>query len=89
MAGDKQSFRASKAFDLLTAAPLIAWYGLSVGSSAIRCARLLTNSPAQLGAHTKLEIASQLAAGAFLGVQLLLFLFRRTPIAKAPGVLPG
>jgi len=88
VAGDKQSFRASRAFDLLTAAPLIAWYGLSVGSIAIRCARLLTNSPAQLGAHTKLEIASQLAAGAFLGVQLLLFLFRRTPFAKAPGVLP-
>ena len=88
MASDTQSFGASKAFDLLAAAPLIAWYGFSVGGIAIRCARLLANSPAPLGAHVMLEIASQMAAGAFLGVQLVLFLFRRAPIAKASGALP-
>jgi hypothetical protein len=63
VASDKQPFRASKAFDLLTAAPLIAWYGLSVDGIAIRCARLLTSLLAPPDAHIKLEIASQMAAG--------------------------
>lgn len=88
MLDSMQSFRSSKAFDLLTATPLIVWYGFSVGGVAIRAARLLANLPPGLGAQFILGIASQLASGVFLGVQLVLFFVRRAPIAKAPGVPP-
>lgn len=88
VASDKLPFRASRAFDILSAAPLIGWYGFSVGGIAIRSWRTLASLPPGPDAQVILGITSQLASGAFLGVQLILFLFRRAPLAKAPGFLP-
>ena len=85
---DKRPFRATKAFDLLTAAPLVIWYGFAVGGIAIRSSRALTSLAFVPDWPAILNICSQLATGVFLGVQLVLFLVRRVPIAKAPGILP-
>jgi hypothetical protein len=40
---DKRPFRATKVFDLLSAAPLVGWYGFAVGGIAIRSGRALTS----------------------------------------------
>jgi protein-S-isoprenylcysteine O-methyltransferase Ste14 len=88
LASDKLPFRASKAFDILAAAPLVGWYGFSVGAIAMRSWRALANFPAGADAQVAIGIASELTSGVFLGVQLVLFLLRRAPLAKAPGFLP-
>jgi protein-S-isoprenylcysteine O-methyltransferase Ste14 len=85
---DKRPFRATKAFDLLTAAPLVGWYGFAVVGIAIRGSRALTSLASEPDWPFILNICSQLATGVFLGVQLVLFLVRRVPIAKASGILP-
>lgn len=85
---DKRPFRATKAFDLLTVAPLVGWYGFAVVGITIRSSRALAGLASEPDLPSILNICSQLATGVFLGVQLVLFLVRRVPIAKAPGILP-
>ena len=88
MPGAKKPFLESKAFDVLATAPLIVWYGFAVAGIGIRSVRLISSLPSGADWRALLDLGSQLATALFLGLQVVLFLVRRLPLAKAPGIAP-
>jgi protein-S-isoprenylcysteine O-methyltransferase Ste14 len=84
----KPSFVESRAFDLLAAAPLIVWYGFAIAGIAIKNAGLVAHLSLETDGKTLLDLASQVASALFIGLQMVLFLIRRLPVGKAPGILP-
>ena len=88
MPGAKKPFLESKAFDVLATAPLIVWYGFAVAGIGIRSVRLISGLPSWPDWSAFLDLGSQLATALFLGLQVVLFLVRRLPLAKAPGIVP-
>lgn len=79
------SFRETRAFDLLAASPFIVFYFFAVAGIAIKIAPRLS---APFDASGPLDIASQAVTMIFLGVQIVLFIVRRPPKAKSPGLAP-
>ncbi|MGZ5935613.1 MAG: methyltransferase family protein [Rhizomicrobium sp.] len=88
MPGAKKPFLESKTFDVLATAPLIVWYGFAVAGIGIRSVRLISDLPSWPDWHVLIDLGSQLATALFLGLQVVLFLVRRLPLAKAPGIAP-
>jgi protein-S-isoprenylcysteine O-methyltransferase Ste14 len=94
-AGRLKALRRSKLYDLLTAAPLIAWYLLSAAQvlpaliQQFALARLfIQTDPSVLPASLVLGILARGATLLFLGVLVLMFVVRRVPQRTAPGVWP-
>jgi protein-S-isoprenylcysteine O-methyltransferase Ste14 len=78
----------TKLYDLLAAAPLILWYALAIwqlapGLAAEAAALWPAYRPGAL-----LDLTARAATLVFLGLQIVLFLIRRVPQAKAPGIGP-
>lgn len=84
-----RAFRETKAYDLLAALPVIAWFGLSIGNmiAGLRTAIEQADNAA-LDFRTAMAIASHLGAIAFLTLAMILLAIRRMPKAKAKGLLP-
>lgn len=78
----------SKAYDLAAAAPLIVWYGVGIWERVPHIAQQCAALWSTFAAGPALEVASETATLGFLGLQIVLFLIRRVPQAKAPGLLP-
>lgn len=84
-----QQFRDTKAYDLLAASPLIAFYLFAVAGIMIRIAPEIARVAHHFDASAAFDAASQLLAMIFLGLQIVLFLLRRVPQARAHGFLPN
>ena len=81
-------FQSSKLYDVGAVAPLVLWYGLSIWGLAPKIAAECAQLRASFTPDTAMEVASEATTLAFLGLQIVLFLIRRLPQAKAPGVAP-
>ena len=88
MSSERRPFSESRAFDLLAASPLVVWYGFAVVGIALEVWRPLSEWTPSQGWEVLLNPVTQLSAGLFLGLQFVLFLVRRLPIAKAEGIAP-
>ena len=81
-------FRSSRLYDAGAVAPLILWYGLSIWGLAPKIAGECAALWASFVPDTAMEVASEATTLAFLGLQIVLFLIRRLPEAKARGIAP-
>jgi protein-S-isoprenylcysteine O-methyltransferase Ste14 len=78
----------TKLYDLLIVSPVIAFYGFAAVGIVI------LNEPraVQLATHFRwadaFDLAAKLMALVFIGLQIALFILRRPPRAKLPGLLP-
>ena len=88
MSAEKATFLESRAFDLLAASPLIVWYGFAVAGIAFQQFPAILHWHPSLGWNPLLRATTQLSTALFLGVQVVLFLIRRLPLAKAAGFAP-
>jgi protein-S-isoprenylcysteine O-methyltransferase Ste14 len=85
-----QKFRATKAYDLLAALPLILWYGLSAGQQVPGLARKIAAMKlADLDLHFAVALLAQLATFIVLVTMLIFLLIRMPPKAKAKGLIPS
>ena len=84
-----QQFRDTKAYDLLAASPLIAFYLFAAAGIVIRVAPEIARVAHHFDARAAFDAASQLLAMIFLGVQIALFIMRRVPMARAHGLIPN
>jgi len=83
-----QRFQNTKLFDLAAAAPLIVWYCIGIAGLL---PQLLNECRQLLSAFhltTLCAILSQTVSLAFLGLQIVLFVIRRTPERKSQGFVP-
>jgi protein-S-isoprenylcysteine O-methyltransferase Ste14 len=84
-----REFRRTKAYDFLAALPVIVWFGLSIGNMIAGLRTVIARmESAALDSVTALAVLPQLAAIAFLTLASVLLAVRRTPAAKAKGLLP-
>ena len=81
-------FQSSRLYDLGAVTPLILWYGLSIWGLAPKIAAECAQLQVSFAPGTAMDVASQATTLAFLGLQIVLFLIRRLPEAKARGVAP-
>ena len=72
----------SKLYDLASAGPLLACYGLGVGAQFSLLSQTLESG------EGRLKICSQLSNIVFLGLLMTLLVIRRPPVRKARGVVP-
>jgi protein-S-isoprenylcysteine O-methyltransferase Ste14 len=93
--GRFKALRRTKLYDLLTAAPLIAWYLLCAAQlitplrQQIALVRLfIATDPSVLPASLVLGIVARTATLFFLGALVVLFALRRVPQRTAPGFWP-
>lgn len=81
-------FRDTKLYDLLAVAPLTAWYSAGIAGMAPQIASLAQRYWHGQDLNAGLSAAAKFALLLFLGLQILLFVIRRVPIARREGVLP-
>ena len=84
-----QDFSRTKTFDLLMAAPLIAWFGYSAANirgPLANDAHALMVDPTNL--YTNLHFFSLLASVAFNLLLIWMLLVRTTPVRKSQGLVP-
>ncbi len=76
----------ARLLDLAAASPLIVWYAFAIAGLAMQIGGQIATStdPARLA----LSAGATLAAAAFLGLQIVLFVIRRLPVGKAEGWRP-
>ncbi len=76
----------ARLLDLAAASPLIVWYAFAIAGLAMQVGGQIATStdPARLA----LSAGAKLAAAAFLGLQIVLFVIRRLPVGKAEGWWP-
>jgi protein-S-isoprenylcysteine O-methyltransferase Ste14 len=90
-----EAFRRTKLYDLLAAAPLIAWYAFNVAqmlpplSQQIALVKLMIQTDVSvLPATLVLSTVSHVATLAFLAVLVVMFTVRRVPQRTVPGLYP-
>ena len=90
-----KTFRRTKLYDLLAAAPLIAWYGfcaaqmLPLVAQQIELVKLaLLTDPSVLPAELVLSTVAHVTTLAFLAILVVMFAVRRVPQRTAPGFYP-
>ena len=84
-----RTFERTKLYDLLTAMPLIAWYGFALTIQLPRLAHQIASLDlATADARVLAGIASNLATQVFFMVLALLMVLRRQPLGKASGFYP-
>lgn len=84
-----RAFERTKLYDLLAAAPLIAWYGFALTLQLPRLAHQIASLDlASPDAHDLAGIASNLATQLFFAVLASLMVLRRQPLGKASGFYP-
>jgi len=81
-------FANTKWFDLAAASPLIVFYLFATAGMIIKAIPELRGLAAHLDASHVLSIVSQVATLTFLDVQIVLFVIRYVPRARAAGFLP-
>ncbi len=76
----------ARLLDLAAASPLIVWYAFAIAGLAMQIGGQIATStdPARLA----LSAGATLAAAAFLGLQIVVFVIRRLPVGKAEGWRP-
>jgi protein-S-isoprenylcysteine O-methyltransferase Ste14 len=84
----RRRFVATRLFDTGAALPLILIYAVGVAVSFARTANEIAGWPPQHPWRSLLVIGLNLATIAFAGVQIILFVIRRLPEARATGVMP-
>jgi len=89
VAGLFRTFERTKLYDLLAAAPLIAWYAFLVSVQLPPLVRQIAAlDPSAPDAGVIAGMAAKLATQAFLVVAALLLALRRVPLRKASGFGP-
>ena len=90
-----KALRRTKLYDLLAAAPLIAWYAFNAAqmlpplSQQIALVKLMIQTDVSvLPATLVLKTVSQVATLAFLAVLVVMFTVRRVPQRTMPGLYP-
>ncbi len=84
-----RTFERTKLYDLLAAAPLIAWYGFALTLQLPRLAHQIASLDlATVDTRGLAGIASNLATQVFFAVLASLMVLRRQPLGKAPGFYP-
>ncbi|MGP0090656.1 MAG: methyltransferase family protein [Xanthobacteraceae bacterium] len=84
-----QTFERTKLYDLLAAAPLVAWYGFLVTLQLPALAhQIAVLDLATADARVLAGLASKLATQVFFVLLALLLALRRKPLAKASGLYP-
>ena len=84
-----RTFEQTKLYDLLTASPLIAWYGFALTMQLPRIAQQIASlDPATGDAHVLAGLALNFATQVFSMVLMLLTVLRRQPLGKASGFYP-
>jgi len=78
----------TKWFDLAAASPLIIFYAFAISGMIINAIPDLRSITAHFDISRGLSVVSQIATMTFLGVQIVLFVIRRLPRARASGFLP-
>jgi protein-S-isoprenylcysteine O-methyltransferase Ste14 len=87
--GSLAAFRGTKAYDLLAAAPLIAWYGFCLAHQLPALARQIAQTDfAAADVRLLAGLASKIATAIFFIVLAVLLALRRTPRAKTAGLYP-
>ena len=81
-------FARTKVFDILAVLPLIVFYAFAVAGMAIMARPEFIRLLAAFNWPSALDLASEAVLALFLALQIVLFLRRRPPSAKAQGVLP-
>jgi protein-S-isoprenylcysteine O-methyltransferase Ste14 len=82
-------FRRTKAYDFLAALPVIVWFGLSIGNLIANLRNAIeTTESAAFDFRTAIAIVPHLGVISFLTLAMVLLAVRRTPKAKAKGLLP-
>ncbi len=81
-------FSRTRMFDILAVLPLIVFYAFAVAGMAIKAKPGFMRLLAAFSWTAALDLASQAVVAIFLGLQIVLFLRRRPPSAKAQGILP-
>ena len=84
-----KALQQTKAYDLLATSPLIVWYGLCVSARLPALVRQIAAAdPTTVDLLAVSSIVSKFASLAFISVLIALLVFRDTPQAKAPGLMP-
>ena len=78
----------TKLYDLRAAAPLILWYALAIWQLAPDLAAEAAALWPAYRPGALLDLTARAATLIFLGLQIVLFVIRRVPQAKAPGIAP-
>lgn len=78
----------AKLYDVAAAVPLMAWYGLAIRGLGPQVAHQWMALAEGFALRPALSAAAQTATLLFLGLQIVLFLIRRLPEAKAEGIAP-
>src|SRR5450631_1701279 len=84
-----KAFQSTKLYDLLTAMPLIAWYGFLMSSQVpILVNQILSLDVATADARFYASLASKLATQLFFMALAMLMVVRRKPLGKLSGFSP-
>jgi len=84
-----KAFQSTKLYDLLTAMPLIAWYGFLMSSQVpILVNQILSLDVATADARFYASLASKLATQLFFMALAMLMVVRRKPLGKMSGFYP-
>ena len=84
-----RAFQGTKAYDLLAAAPLIAWYGFCLAHQLPLLARQIAGTElASADLHTLAGLAARIATPIFFVVLGLLLVLRHKPVARTQGLYP-
>ncbi len=84
-----RAFERTKIYDLVTASPVVAWYGISEYQQfSILAAQITARPPADLDAVFVVGILSQIVSLIFIPVVSVMILLRHVPIAKTSGLFP-
>ncbi len=76
----------ARLIDLAATLPLIIWYVFAVAGLAIQVKAQISKPTDQLG--LALSVGTKLASAVYFGLQIVLFLVRRSPVGKAKGWRP-
>jgi protein-S-isoprenylcysteine O-methyltransferase Ste14 len=89
LAARLEALRGTKVYDLLAAAPLIAWYGVCVAKRFPELARyVMATDWGTADIATLSNIASKFASLIFITAIIVLLALRHTPRAKTSGLVP-
>jgi len=84
-----KAFQETKLYDFLAAMPVMLWFGVSISNMLLA----LANDPAQWPAGNwdlryAVALVARITSILFIGLVLVLLVVRRTPKAKAKGLMP-
>lgn len=84
-----REFEKTKLYDFLAATPMMGWYALSIANLAPLFAHEFAQaSNASFELRAVISLLSRAAVIVFIGLALVLLAVRRTPKAKAKGIVP-